>query len=725
VIAIVTAALAALVSLAVGLPWALALRRTRDDVVDLVTDAVLVGIVLTVSGLTLYSWLGWAGLILSVVVELAVVAWMLRRRRLLVWPPMPVRRDVVFIVVLAVVLAVALVLRRHTIDFITYTGDMGAYVNWANQFLRTGGLHASWPPFYPMFLVFGGLLTGAKGVTAIVAVTGLLLILGLVRILRILGVNPWVALVVGGVVAVHPQSIWFSQIPLSESLNAPLIVLWLTSVAATLTSDKLGRWSWAFVGGVSILALSLLRGTAPILVAPLVLIAIVALVAPRWRHLAPRLWLLVATNGAGSAIGFWYGVERIPSYYVTTQIRQLLPGGLYSRLVDVGVLKVGAVSAITAILVIVVLAVVYWLVRRFTTASDDAETVAGEAVADRLTVGIGVRVIEVLGAALILIAVVDSDLRHSEVWNSLHREAFLLVIVAIIAPALLAVTRHGRVEASIAIMSSVIAAVFIQLQTGRLQGTKTHSTFLYWDRYLYSEFFPVMMILVGVLFGIAYRLLRVRLDPATFAFASRRPGASQVALTGLAIAVVAYVLVKAVLPVSSYIQQNTLLLGAGAIETKLQYEMADVDKPFLWGGSTEGSVPGTGFPNTWMAFATPLAISYGREYANSQQGEAKGDFSPDPVLTERDVDTAMACTRSSSVYVVESETTGPSFATRMAGTDLRVERLATIKQDVVQLSQLVTPDKWHVASYDLKVYEVTAPSTPTATHGTCDAIPGP
>jgi hypothetical protein len=487
---------------------------------------------------------------------------------------------------------------------------------------------------------------------------------------------------------------------------------------------------------VSILALSLLRGTAPILVAPLVLVAIIALVAPRWRHLAPRLWLLVAANGAGSAIGFWYGVERIPSYYVTTQIRQLLPGGLYSKLLDVGVLKVGVVSAITAILVIVVLAAVYYVVRRFTSASDDAEVVGADtatadstatstAGSDTLTVGIGVRVIEVLGAALVLIAVADSDLRGSEVWNSLHREAFLLVIVAIVAPVLLAVTRHGRVEASIAIMSSVIAAVFIQLQTGRLEGTKTHSTFLYWDRYLYSEFFPVMMILVGILFGIAYRLLRVRLDPAMFAFASRRPGAPQLAITGLALVVVAYVLIKAVLPVSSYIQQNTLLLGAGTIETKLQYEMKDVDKPFLWGGSSPSGVPASGFPNTWMAFATPLAISYGREYANSQSDESKGDFSPDPVLTKRDVESAMACTKTASVYVAETRTSGRSFGTRMAGSGLDVPRIGSIRQDVTQLAQLITPDKWHVASYRIDVYEVTAPSVPTATHGSCDPVPGP
>lgn len=732
-ITIVTAALAALVSLAVGLPWALALRRAKDDLVDLVTDSMLVGIVLTVLGLTLYSWIGWAGLGLSVIVELALVARLVHRRRSAVrWPLLPVRRELLWAIVLLVVLAAALILRRHTIDFITYTGDMGAYVNWANQFLRTGQLYASWPPFFPMFLAFGGLLTGAEGVTAIIAGTGLLLILATVRILRMLGVNQWITLVVAALVAVHPESVWFSQIPLSESLSAPLLVLWLVSVAAMLTSERNARWAWAFVGGVTILGLSLLRGTAPILVAPLLLIGVIALLAPRWRHLAPRMWLLVAANGTGSAIGFWYGVDRIPAYYVATQIQQLAPAGLYRKLLDVGFLKVGFVSGLAAIVAIVVLVAIYYVVRRFMPC-EDLETFPGHEAADRRgrtataevpTVGIGVRIIEVLGAVLILRAVLDAHLRGSETWNILHREAFLLVILAIVAPVLLAVTRHGRVEASITIMSSVIAAVFVQLQTGRLEGTKTHSTFLYWDRYLYSEFFPVMMILTGIVFGIVFRVLVVRLDPVAFVWRGRSSSTRQYAVTGFAALVVAFVLVKAVLPVTAYIQENTLLLGASTIEAKLQFAMSDTDKPFVWGASSSRSPANSGFPNTWMPFATPLALSYGREYANSQHDQPEVDFSPDPVLTVADVDSAMACTDSRSIYVVESEQSGPSFAERVASSHLTVKRIATIKQDVVELAQLVTPDKWHTSSFDLNVYDVSVSSVPSKS-GTCDPIPGP
>ncbi len=731
--AVFTAALAALVSLAIGLPWGLVLRRATDDIVDLVTDSVLVGLILAVSGLTMYTWIGWAGLGLSVAVELALVVVMITRRRSLRWPSIPVRREWIFVGAFVVVLAVALVLRRHTIDFITYTGDMGAYVNWANQFLRTGGLHASWPPFYPMFLVFGGLLTGAKGVTAIIALTGILLILGVVRVLRISGVNPWMALIAGAVVALHPESIWFSQIPLSESLNAPLIVVWLLSIVALFTSERVGVFAWSFVGGVTILALSLLRGTAPILVFPLVLVAIIALVAPRWRSLAPRLWLLVAANGVGSAIGFWYGVDRIPGYYVTTQVKALLPTGLYRRLLDVGILRASVVSALTLVVVVVVLAAVFIVVRRAAQREDTAvararaaspEGVAAGDAHAAYSVGIVIRVIEVVAAVLVIVALHEAQAQVSDVWNILHREAWWLVVAAAATPILLAFTRHGRVEAALAIIATVVSAVFIQLQIGRLTGNRIHLTFLYWDRYLYSEYFPVMIILVGLLLGVLHRVVVVRLDPAILAHRFRQAPIRQVSISGFAMAVVAYVLVQAVLPVSTYIQQNELLLGASHIETELQSAMSDTSKPFVWGGSSNSSVTSSGFPNTWMAWGTPLAISFGREFANSQDEQPKGDFSPDPVLTAADLDQAMSCTKSSSLYVVESETSGPSLKTRLAGTDLAVKHVRTIKQDVVQLSQYTPMDKWHNASYDFRVYEVSASSVPVEA-GTCATIPGP
>ncbi|RKR73241.1 glycosyltransferase family 39 protein [Frondihabitans australicus] len=741
--AVLTAALAALVSLIVGLPWGLVLRRRADDIVDLLSDSVLVGLVLTITGLTMYTYIGWAGLGISVVVELALVAVMVVRRRELGWPRLPIRREWVWIAVLVVILAVALVLRRHTIDFITYTGDMGAYVNWANQFLRTGGFHASWPPLYSVFLAFGGLLTGAKGVTGIIAITGLLLILGAVRVLRLVGVNGWVALIVAGVVAVHPESIWFSQIPLSESLNAPLLVIWLLSIIALFRAERVGVFAWSFVGGVSILALSLLRGTAPILVFALALVAVIALIAPRWRSLAPRLWLLVAANGAGSAIGFWYGVDRIPSYYVTTQIRELLPTGLYSKLVEIGILKATVVSALTLVVVVVVLAAVYALVRRYAPRVDvlvasgggASSADAGDEAADGgYSVGWVIRAIEVLLALGMLVVVLDAKHRASDVWPILHREAFLLVVVAIVTPILLAVTRHGRAQAALAIVSSLVVIVFVQLQNKRLEAVSVHTTFLYWDRYLYSEFFPAMIVLVGLALGVVHRVVVVRLDPATLVgraalTGGATPAASgsrlrrQLGVTTVAVAILALVLVKAVLPVSRYIQHDELLLGAGQIETDLQVSMTDTTKPFVWGSTSGASVASSGFPNTWMAYGTPLAVSFGREFANSQHTQPKGDFAPDPVLTAAALDQAMSCTKSDSVYVVESETGGKSLKKRLAGTDLTVSHLTTIRQDVVQLSQLTPMDSWHTASYVFGVYEVSASSVPSEA-GTCDVVTG-
>ncbi|GAA4265362.1 hypothetical protein [Frondihabitans peucedani] len=705
-IAILTVALAALLSLVVGLPWAVAVRRDRDDWASLVIDSVAAGLLLLVTGLSVYSWIGVAGLVLAVLVELAVVAFIVTRRRQFAWPAAPVRREIVWIAVLVVILAVALLLRRHPSDFVEYTGDMGAYTNWADQFLRTGTLQSSWPPVFSMFLVLGGLLTGASGVTAIVPLTGLVLILVTVRLLRMVGIDRWIALVVGAVVAVHPTSIWFSTITLSESLNAPLLVFWLIAIIGVVQSTARRQAFWAALGGITMLALSLLRGTAPVLILPVVVVAVIALVEPRWRHLAAGLWAFILANGVGAAIGYWYGIDRIQNYYVDLQIRELLPKGLFQDLRGAGLLRASVASAVAAVAVVVVLAAAYLLVRRLRAVSR-AESV------DDDNVGVVVRIVELVGAAALIGAVLLARHHDNDVWQILNRQGIWFVRIGLVAAILVAVTRHTRARATLVIAATMLGAVFVVLQNGRLAEIRPHIVFLYWDRYLYSEFFPILMILVGVAFGTVFESVSVRLDFSRV-FARPTRDRKPVSIAGPVVAVIAAALVLGLLPRTALLQENTELQGAQAIQTQLEKAMPDRDQTVLWGATAVGIVPGSGFPNTWQALGLPLKYAYGYPFDNGGRSTANGAL-PDVVLGTQQIDRALACARSTKVYVVESDMPGGvRLPTRLAGSGLDIARLDTVSQDVSMLMQPPTNNAWQVAHYDFTVYRVTSDTVPAA-----------
>lgn len=709
VIAILTVALAALLSLVVGVPWAVVLRRDRDDWASLVTDSVGIGLLLVVTGLSVYSWIGVAGLVVAVLIELGVVALVILGRPQFSWPRLPVRREVVWLVALVVVLAVALLLRRHPSDFVEYTGDMGAYTSWANQFLRTGSLQSSWPPVFSMFLVLGGLLTGANGVTAIVPITGLVLILLTVRLLRLLKIDRWIALVVGAVIALHPASVWFSTITLSESLNAPLIVLWLIAVVGVLQNHGRRQTGWAVVGGVAMLALSLLRGTAPILVIPVVIVAVVALIAPRWRHLASGLWAFLLANGVGAAIGYWYGVDRIQSYYVGLQIKELLPTGLFRDLGSAGLLKTSVASALAAIAIVVVLGVVYLLVRRLIRVSAVDSAVDSDAEDNA---GVVVRLIELASGALLVVAVFLARHHDNDVWQILHRQGLGFVLVALVGALVVAITRHTRARAAIVIVTTMLAAVFVFLQNGRLAEIRPHIVFLYWDRYLYSEFFPLMMILVGITLGTVFETLSVRLDFSRV-FTRPRAGSKTLDFSAPVTAVVALALLVGILPQTALMQRDTLLQGAQTIETKLRVAMPDHDRTLLWGATAVGVVPGAGFPNTWQSLGLPLKYAYGYPFDNGGRSTANGTL-PDAVLSQTMVERALACGRSTSVYVVESDMPGGvRLPTRLADSGLTFTRLAHVDQNVTQLSQPATAG-WQAVHYLFTVYRVTSPAVPAA-----------
>src|SRR5690606_14805781 len=156
--------------------------------------------------------------------------------------------------------------------------------------------------------------------TASVGLSGILLIVAVARLLQRLRVPTWVVLGAALVLALQQHAVWFSTFPGSESLNAPIFVVWVTLVHAAFTAS--GKQLPVVLGGQALfmLALCLLRGSGALLVVPLVAVTILALVVRAWRPVAAPLVLSLAASVLGAGVGVWYSVSEIPRYFVGMQI---------------------------------------------------------------------------------------------------------------------------------------------------------------------------------------------------------------------------------------------------------------------------------------------------------------------------------------------------------------------------------------------------------------------
>jgi hypothetical protein len=306
-----------------------------------------------------------------------------------------------------------------------------------------------------------------------------------------------------------------------------------------------------------------------------------------------------------------------------------------------------------------------------------------------------VRVAEALTGILLVIAVEQSMARHTEVAEILGRFGPAFVVTALLAPFVVAVSHHGRALAAVVIFSAVSAAVFVELQISRLAEVRPHIVFLYWDRYLYSEVFPLLMVLVGVTLGTVVAVTR------------RRGSRRTVAATLVALSALTTGMLVGILPQIALIDEDTELLGADTIEATLAESMHDHTRTVVWGATATGEIAGSGFPNTWQAFGLPLDYRYGYPFDNAGRSTANGTL-PDAILTADDLARAVEAATSRSVYVVESVVDGgPPLRERIDAATFDIEQIASVRHDVVQLAQ-PAGGGWSTVAYAFAVYEVTA-----------------
>ncbi|WP_213814357.1 hypothetical protein [Glaciihabitans sp. dw_435] len=688
----------AAIFLVAGVPLALCLRNTGgvDDArvivrgawSTLLIDALLYGLVLTTLGVVFSTWIGPIGVAAVVALWVgALVAAILRVRRAGL-PPLwrPRARQWWLTAAWAVVLIGSLLLRLRQSNFLPWVGDMGAYVNWANEFVRTGTLQATWPPFFSSYLAIGSSLFGPGLTAAAVPLGGILLVLVIARVLRQMDVGPWATLTTAALVGLSVHAIWYSSFPASEALNAPLYIGWVSTIIGVLRSDRARLPWWLAVNGILMMSLGLLRGTGPLLLVPLIIVGVIVVIFRDWRTVSVRIWLAISASLFGALVSYWYGIQRIPHYYVQTQIADLLPGSVFRVLDKIGLF---APSVLTALIVLVASAVLcgagLWLARRGErgAGASRAPFILGLVLGGGLIVGMGV--------TLVL---------NLEVLHVLLRAGAWLTIIAFLLVLLVGWLKLPPYLSALVLTFGVTAVIFLTLQTFRLKGARGHSFFLYWDRYIFSELIPLFFVMFGLAIGVAWTLWLGR--RASALRTSQRP-----LFRAVPAVLVVVLLAVAIVPSIGQVRlatKHAYFDGAYEFEQSLIAMVPDDSTPVLWAATKNGQVPGFFFPNTWMAFAKPMARSFGYNVLNI--ATRVNDFAPDEVMTSAQLLSEAACASTDELVVFETDLGGPALDARVSAPGLTITPLGESTSALQLLSQPPTNGDWVTLAITVRGYSV-------------------
>jgi hypothetical protein len=685
--------------LLIGVPVAFALRRAADGWGSLVIDAVLAGLVLVTLAVSLYGWIGWAGPILVFLLWVAAIVWAVVSRVGFPVTARPDRAGFLLIIGWVVVGIVAVVLRMRQVNFLPWVGDMGAYVNWANEYARLGSLHASWPPYFSSYLAISAKIFGTANTTAGVPLAGLLLVFVVARVARALGAGRWASLIAAAAVTVGVEAIWYSSFPASESLAAPLFIAWIGTIIGVMAATGRRRVAFVVAAGVLMLAIGLLRGDGPISAVPLLALAILSIIVKDWRGHAWAAWLAFTASLVGALGSYWYGIQRIPKYYIATQVKGLMPHSLFRLATKVGLFSP---TIKTAIILIVISAIICGLglffARRY--ADRVVETRVPRVLGYILAAGI---FLGLFGQAFIPY---HGRVYSGEVWDIVGRTGLWLSVALIFAIVFVSRAKLGARTSSIVLFLGTITMFYLALQSYRLKVTRGHAFFLYWDRYLNSEYTPVTYIVFGLALTIAWKLWVG--DWVTRRRASSRP--VERAVPAILAVVLALAAVVPTIPSLILVEKDTYMAGAYTFDRQLAALSPSKSTPILWSATSPGEAPGFFFPNTWMAFAKPLQRSFGYTVPNIVNLPG-GDFSPDPVLSAASIEQDAVCFSSDTFTVYESQIGGPSLTTRVSTPGITFTPLGTRRSDISLLSEPPTNGDWTHLRLTVKAWTVTvAPS---------------
>jgi hypothetical protein len=449
-----------------GAPW----TRDRAVVARFLFEACALGLILQLALAFVlmrtghFSRLDLAvGTVVVIGIGLALGGW-----RLFVHPP---ALGGWWAVVTFGVAALAIVLRTHPSYFIFETGDMGEYVNVGNQVARGAPLIQSFPHGFTMFLASSNLLLGRAHTVGGMPALGVTLVLGVIAFAHALGLRVWAAFAAALLVAVHPSAVWFSTFPVSESLYAIL----LTAGAYFLLRARMDKSHWyASVAGITFGLLLMVRGNGMLLI-PIVAVVWLASALTDDDETFRVQRTLTGVALASISIAYLYDIRYLDKYFVNKQLHEFLPSAAFRIANRVHWLS-WSWSLLAAIIVLLAATLaVGTLLRRWAHRINWFRWFAIAAVAGAL-----VAILVVGGTGL-----GDALLRWGPLVLLLSTGGLVLVLV-----------RPARyVDAGTTLFVVLGIVTYAVLYASRHHTPKPAPYYLYWDRYLFSEVFPLAIVL--------------------------------------------------------------------------------------------------------------------------------------------------------------------------------------------------------------------------------------
>jgi len=461
-----------------GLPLALlALRRTT---------AGLAVVLVAAAGTGLGVWLavgipavhqGWfeRGPLALAVGAIAVAAWIPARHhvgRLRPGRPGPLAA------VLAVLAVPAVALRASPVYFAYQVADFGEYVNRGNV-IADGGPFGGWfVNGFPLMMGEAHLLLGEARTAHVMPFLGLLVGAGILAVLRLLGAGPLVIGAVAVPFALHVHAVWFSQFPASETLYAALLVVAvLLAVAALVGHDH----ATAAGAGAFGFLLVVTRGNGLVYLPVIALgLALVPAFVDATRGAVLRTHF--AALGAGLWLGTVYDARNNPTYFLDEQAVPRLPGPLADV---VGRLDEVRVAALVTPLVLLGLGAATALGIVLERLRDQPRALRWVRVGAVGLVALGVL------AAHVAVITPDSYLPRYEVLGVLVWAAVALALVVWFGD--LVDDGVRRFAIGWPLVTGLTMATF---QATRMRKSMSVDApwFLYWDRYFFSEAFPMLLL---------------------------------------------------------------------------------------------------------------------------------------------------------------------------------------------------------------------------------------
>jgi hypothetical protein len=454
-------------------------------------------------------------------------------------------------------------------------------VNRANAVADGGGFIGWFTQGFTVALAMTHLALGEASTVDLMPFLGVVLLAVTVELARRLGAPPIAQAVVAVTMAVGEVPVWFGRFPASETLYA---VLQVGLVLLVVTAVQRGSTRLAMAGGVVCGLLLVTRGNG-ILLGPIVVLTVLlgALVVSRRTLdvLVRFTWAAMLSLGAA----FVFNARFSHPYFIAEQLPKFVPDPLFRHLEGMGGLRFAAPRLL---LLVAGTWGLTWLARR----------VHGRVSPERVALVLGA-----MAAVAVVVIVVVFDARG--IADALGRYDVVVEVLAVVGLGAALWRFRGSLDDAQRIgvvLVVLVCGAFAVLYAERLPLPRYAPYHLYWDRYLFSELFPLMVL--ATMWAVALLVKRV---PAPVL------GAGVVAL-GVWLHSQAGLTREDVFMDDAYGQLQAI---AEAIP----------EEGFYFVGILPQDVPGVlCHPNTHRIVASPLATTFNRPLLNG----GLAPYAPDP-----------------------------------------------------------------------------------------------